>query len=163
MSYTGQRITDLIPDDYEAITADACERMADDAGRFALDVAVATAPVSAFGRPPGELKASYEQIPVHRGEPSAAGERTYVSGVESRSHLARWAEYGVSPHDIRPKIRGGVIRFRTVGGEMVEARVVHHPGTHGKHIVSRAIHETAFAFDELARPALDDWARRMSS
>jgi len=35
-------------------------------------------------------------------------------------------------------LSGSVLRFRTVGGELVEARVVHHPGYRGQHIVARA-------------------------
>ena len=161
MGYSGQSITHLIPDDAEAITRDACRDMADAGGKFVTDLARATAPVSAFGRPPGELKASYRQIDVHRGAPGAAGERSYESGVESYDPVAMWVERGTLPHVIKPRIKGGVLKFRTIDGHLVEAKVVHHPGMRGQHIVARAMHEAHLAFDAITTPAAERWAERM--
>jgi hypothetical protein len=55
-------------------------------------------------------------------------------------------------------LSGSVLKFRTVGGELVEARVVHHPGYPGQHIVARALHEAWLAFLALARPAPEAWS-----
>jgi len=54
-------------------------------------------------------------------------------------------------------LSGSVLRFRTVGGELVEACVVHHPGYRGHHIVARALHEAWLAFPALARPSSEAW------
>lgn len=47
---------------------------------------------------------------------------------------------GTRPHVIRPRRPGGVLRFR-VGGQVVYAKFVNHPGTTGRPFLSQALRE----------------------
>lgn len=49
---------------------------------------------------------------------------------------------GTRPHVIRPRRADGVLRFR-VGGRVVYARVVNHPGTRARPFLDRALREVA--------------------
>jgi hypothetical protein len=80
--------------------------------------------------------------------------------VESHDPVSMWVEHGTARHLIRPRA-GGTLRFTTISGEVVEARVVHHPGQRAQRIVARALHEAWLAFPRLAQPALDTWAAKM--
>lgn len=48
-------------------------------------------------------------------------------------------EEGSRPHVIRPR-RAKALRFR-VGGQVVYAKIVHHPGTKAQHVLARAVRE----------------------
>lgn len=48
---------------------------------------------------------------------------------------------GTRPHQIRPK-NASVLRF-TVGGRVVYAKVVNHPGTRARPFLDRALREVA--------------------
>lgn len=48
---------------------------------------------------------------------------------------------GTRPHIIRPK-RAKALRFR-VGGKVVFARIVHHPGTRARPFLDRALADVA--------------------
>jgi hypothetical protein len=54
-----------------------------------------------------------------------------------------------------------VLRFTTIDGRKVTAKVVTHPGYPGKHVVSRAMTEGLVAFEAIGAPAAERWARRM--
>lgn len=45
---------------------------------------------------------------------------------------------GTKPHEIRPRKKNGVLRFE-VGGRIVYARVVHHPGTRPNNFLWKAL------------------------
>lgn len=47
---------------------------------------------------------------------------------------------GTRPHVIRPRRPDGVLRFR-VGGQVVYARFVNHPGMRGRPFLSMAMHQ----------------------
>jgi hypothetical protein len=50
-------------------------------------------------------------------------------GIVTSTHPASiYVVNGTRPHIIRPRRRGGVLRF-TIGGRVVYARYVNHPGT----------------------------------
>lgn len=53
---------------------------------------------------------------------------------------AAYVNDGTRPHVIRPKRRGGRLRFN-VGGRVVYARVVNHPGTRARPFLDRALRE----------------------
>ena len=59
--------------------------------------------------------------------------------VGSSSPIAVYVENDTRPHVIRPK-RARVLRFQ-VGGRVVYAKIVHHPGTKGQHFLARAVRE----------------------
>lgn len=52
---------------------------------------------------------------------------------------APYIEEGTRPHVIRPR-RAQTLRF-VVGGRVVYAKVVHHPGTKARHVLARAVRE----------------------
>src|SRR5262245_5841986 len=62
--------------------------------------------------------------------------------VEATASYAPFVEEGTRPHQIRPKRAGGVLRFK-VGGRVVYARIVNHPGTKATHFLSNAVREAA--------------------
>lgn len=49
---------------------------------------------------------------------------------------------GTRPHQIRPKSPGGVLRFR-MGGRIVYAKVVNHPGTRARPFLDDAVRQIA--------------------
>ncbi len=51
-----------------------------------------------------------------------------IGTVTSTHPASIYVVSGTRPHIIRPRRPGGVLRF-TVGGRVVYARIVHHPGT----------------------------------
>lgn len=54
-------------------------------------------------------------------------------------NYAEFVNDGTRPHIIRPK-NAKALRFR-VGGQVVYARVVHHPGTRGTRFLDRALRD----------------------
>lgn len=104
------------------------------------------------GRAPGTFKASWRT-----GNPRRIG-RSVTASFYSDDVVAGWIEYGTRPHVIRPKPdrapasvtasgkprkTGDAARLRFyVGGRVVYARLVHHPGTKGQFIVHRVAQES---------------------
>lgn len=60
--------------------------------------------------------------------------------VFTNVEYAQMVHDGTRPHIIRPRRPGGVLRFQ-VGGQVVYARVVHHPGTRARPFLDRALRE----------------------
>jgi hypothetical protein len=110
-------------------------------------------------RAPGTLKRSWRK---HPAEPS----HDRVNGgwrveVDSSDPIAAYVEWDTRPHVIMPKLPGGRLRFRTwPTGEVVYAKVVHHPGTTGQHMMGLAVHAIQLGFEEIVSPELHEWARR---
>ena len=59
--------------------------------------------------------------------------------IESNVEYAAFVNDGTRPHIIRPRT-ARVLRFE-VGGRVVYARVVHHPGTRARPFLDRALRE----------------------
>ena len=57
---------------------------------------------------------------------------------------AEYIENGTRPHVIRPKRQDGTLRFR-IGGKVVYAKIVHHPGTKAQHVLAKATRQVAGA------------------
>lgn len=57
---------------------------------------------------------------------------------------AQYVNDGTPPHVIRPKRAGGVLRFR-IGGQVVFARFVNHPGTRARPFLTEAVRQVAAA------------------
>lgn len=58
--------------------------------------------------------------------------------VTSGHEASLWVHNGTRPHRIRPRRRGGVLRF-TVGGQVVYARAVSHPGNRADPYLVKAL------------------------
>lgn len=82
----------------------------------------------------GRLRASIHYTISHSGNPSAT--------VYTNVNYAPYVHDGTRPHVIRPRRRGGALRFR-VGGAIVYAREVHHPGTAARPFLTRALREVS--------------------
>lgn len=83
------------------------------------------------GRLRGSIRAEPPRFFSLRGSVTVGSDLEYASAVND----------GARPHQIRPK-NGQVLRF-TVGGRVVYARVVNHPGNKGSHFLDRALREVA--------------------
>lgn len=83
----------------------------------------------------GRLRASIRAEPPRifslRGSVTVGSDLEYAAMVHD----------GTRPHRIRPKTKQA-LRF-VVGGQVVFARVVNHPGTRGKPFLDRALREVA--------------------
>ena len=82
---------------------------------------------------PGTMK---DHITTHV-EGSGRGLAAYVV---SEHPATQYVIYGTRPHIIRPRRARGVLRFE-VGGRVVYAAYVRHPGTRPNDFLSRALHE----------------------
>lgn len=66
------------------------------------------------------------------------GDRSWK--VVSAHHASLWVHNGTPRHPIRPRRRGGFLRFQ-VDGQTVYARAVSHPGYKGDDFLARALRE----------------------
>lgn len=98
-------------------------------------------------RAPEVLNRAKVLAPVDTGRLRASGKIQYSSLFSFRpkatvifdTDYAAFVNDGTAPHIIRPR-RAQVLRF-TVGGRVVFARVVHHPGTRANPFLDRALRE----------------------
>jgi hypothetical protein len=151
----------------------ATYKMADAGGDWLLERVIANTPVSYTGlalqfggftpaRTPGTLKRSWKRGPV---EPRVGGiDPGFEVKVDTHDPIAAYVEWDTRPHIIRPRTPGGRLRFRTwPTGELVYARVVHHPGTKGQHMMSFAAHAATLNFDHIVDEPLRHWAREQQA
>ena len=80
------------------------------------------------------------------------GTELHVVMGGSRAPYAPYVEYGTRPHVIRPR-RAEALRFE-IEGDMVYARLVHHPGTRPMEIMARAADLAMKRVGEIARRLL---------
>lgn len=90
------------------------------------------APVNT-GRLRGSIRAEEPRVFSLRGSVKVGSDLEYAGFVND----------GTRPHIIRPR-NAQVLRFR-VGGRLVYAKVVHHPGTRARPFLDRALREVAVA------------------
>jgi len=64
--------------------------------------------------------------------------------IGSDVYYAPFVNDGTRPHIIKPRRPGGSLRF-VIGGRVVYAKVVHHPGTRARPFLDRALREVAAA------------------
>jgi hypothetical protein len=103
-----------------------------EAGRQVVNRAKVLAPVDT-GRLRSSIRAGSPRIFSFRGSLTVGSDLEYAAAVND----------GSKPHKIFPK-NAKALRFR-VGGRVVFARVVNHPGTKGTHFLDRALREVAAA------------------
>ena len=94
----------------------------------------------------GRTRERWRTLPVERVPEG------YASGTENPSQVARFLEYGTSPHTIGPEQQEAV---ETPEGPRAE---VHHPGTHGHHMLAKASAEVEAELPAIAQPHLSEWA-----
>lgn len=103
-----------------------------EAGRQVVNRAKILAPVDT-GRLRASIRAEPPRIFSLRGSLTVGSDLEYAAMVND----------GTRPHTIRPRT-AQALRF-TVGGRVVFARVVHHPGTRARPFLDRALQEVAAA------------------
>lgn len=116
--------------DPSAVKAEINRIAARDAARVAREVearAKQLAPVNT-----GRLRGSIQAQPkfTFRGP---------TVRVSADVNYATFVENGTAPHVIRPR-NAKALKFK-IGGRVVFARVVHHPGTKAVHFMARAVRE----------------------
>lgn len=101
-----------------------------EAGRQVVNRAKVLVPVRT-GRLRGSIRADPPRIFSLRGSLTVGSDLEYAAAVND----------GSRPHKIRAR-RAKVLRFQ-VGGQVVFAKVVNHPGTKGVHFLDKALREVA--------------------
>lgn len=135
-------------------------RLADRVGDRLLELVTDLTPMSDDpfrefpGRVPGTLKRSWE-----KGEVELYADGRVRVTVETFDPVAPHVEWDTSPHLIRAR-RAAALRFYSPLGEVVFAKVVHHPGTTGQHMMARALDRLQADLPAIMREELAAWARR---
>jgi hypothetical protein len=80
----------------------------------------------------GRLRASIRKTP-------AFSSRGPLFRVEATVDYAQYVENDTRPHVIKAR-NAKVLRFK-VGGRVVYAKLVHHPGTKGQHFMAKAVQQ----------------------
>lgn len=114
--------------DLRRVIRDASARELRNAGRQVVNRAKVLAPVDT-----GRLRASIE------GRLNRTWTLRPQFTVGSNVEYAQMVHDGTRPHIIRPR-NARSLRF-VVGGQVVYARVVHHPGTRARPFLDRALRE----------------------
>jgi hypothetical protein len=114
------------------VMTDASRRELREAARQVVNRARVLAPVRT-GRLRSSIRAEPPRFFSLRGSVTVGSDLEYAAFVND----------GTRPHVIRPR-RASVLRFN-VGGRVVFARVVNHPGTKGTHFLDKALADVARA------------------
>lgn len=96
-------------------------------GRRAQAAARRLAPTPRFAR-----TIRYEIVP--RGN-------RHIVVLNSTHKAAIFVIGGTRRHIIRPRKKGGFLRFKVAGGRVVYARIVHHPGNKPNNFMAKALRE----------------------
>lgn len=116
-------------------------------------------PFSSPEREPGTLAKRWVASRPHKDV--ARGQPALTVDVWNWDPIAGFVENDTRPHEIRPKLAGGVLVFRLwPWGTLVHAKVVKHPGTTGWHMTLKAANRVAIHFEALMEPALIRWSKR---
>jgi hypothetical protein len=110
------------------------------------------------GRLPGTLRDSWlvgEVVVI------VEGERMSID-VYTLDPVAPHVEWDTQPHLIVPKHPGGMLRYRDRHGDVVYAKVVHHPGTRGQHMMATSLVEVAVSWQEIGVEEIARWAREQA-
>lgn len=152
MGYVGGSLVSLFDAEPQKATDLTARRMAERAGAQMVTRTRENTPIDT-----GKLRESWYQLPTAKTH--YAIWPAYESGVATDVDYAPYVEYGTRPHIIEPKKPGGVLHWVDPGsGKDVFARRVHHPGTHGQHMVALGAAMTEFETEGgLMRDILSDW------
>jgi hypothetical protein len=106
-------------------------------------------------RSPGTLKNSWRIGDV---DVVIDGE-LYRVAVYTLDPVAPHVEWNTQPHLIVPKDPNGLLRYWDRSGGKVFAKVVHHPGTRGVHMMATALTEVVVAWRRIAAEEVRIWTR----
>jgi len=106
-------------------------------------------------RTPGTLKRSWKV-----GEMRVSyGGRLLTIDVLTHDPVAPHVEWNTRPHIIVPRDPNGMLVFETERGT-VWAKIVHHPGTQGVHMLATALAEVAVTWRAIAKREWAETVRR---
>lgn len=119
-----------MPADFITVNSKAAERLARRSS--AAVVTRKTEQVAARARvlAPGSMRLHIRTVPARGYNP--------IGIIMSDHPATSYVLHGTRPHTIRPRKSGGALRF-VVGGRVVYARVVHHPGTKANNFLLKAL------------------------
>lgn len=106
-------------------------------------------------RIPGTLRESWK---IGEVTIEVDGARMTVD-VYTDDPIAPHVEWDTQPHLIVPKEPTGVLRYWDSAGGTVFAKVIHHPGTKGAHMMATALVEVAATWQGIGREEMDRWSR----
>ena len=95
----------------------------------------------------GRTAASWQTTDVERVVGGPGAEAAYQASAENDHFIARFVEYGVSPHSLKPR------KYQDSG----DGDGPHHPGHRGTHPLGRALDEVNGRLDQIAAPRLATW------
>lgn len=133
------------------------------------------------GRVPGTLKESWQTSGVDVGV-SPGGTARFSGEEYTLDPIGPHVEWPTRPHVIRPRLdrepasvvatrrprRSGHdpmarLRFVSMGGRVVYAREVHHPGTQGTHMMRDALAEVDASWEaRVGQGEVERWAREQA-
>lgn len=108
-------------------------------------------------RAPGTLRESWKI-----GEVVVVGSSGRMSiDVYTEDPIAPDVEWETQPHLIvaKGKAGGGMLRYWDKAGATVFARIVHHPGTRGVHMMATTLVEVAVSWQEIGKDEIERWSR----
>lgn len=106
-------------------------------------------------RAPGTLKESWK---VGEVKVTVGGAHMTIE-VYTDDPVAPHVEWDTQPHLIVPKNEiGGVLRYWDKEGNTVFAKVVHHPGTRGVHMMATALVEVAASWQAIGEEEMRRWS-----
>jgi hypothetical protein len=165
LSYTSNAdLADLFrPEPLDLTAYRIVERVGDDLNqRVRRHTPVATPPPGAAA----EWLAARHRRPGHARDSWKVGEVTVILGGERYSidvytldPVMPHIEWDTQPHLIVPKDPNGVLRYWNRVGDRVFAKVVHHPGTRGKHMMATSLVEVAASWQRIGHEELRRWSR----
>lgn len=160
MPYVGGSLTSFFDEAAQALTSLCAKKMCGEGADHVLMLTRMNTPVET-----GELRASWRRSPV---EPDATFDGpSWRATVGTDVSYAPYVEHGTglfgpkhAPYVIEPRNPGGVLRF-VVGGKVVFARHVLHPGSPGNHMLEIGMLVTQGAIEggELFHGTLEEWVR----
>jgi hypothetical protein len=144
----------------------AMYRMAQQGGDRMVDFTILNTPVDTRN-----LRTSWYQKPVTVAY-TVGGALAYESGVATDVDYAPHVEHGTglwgeghAKYRIRAKGAAGggadYLRF-VIGGKVIFAKEVWHPGSPGAHMVAIAANMVEAQFDSILRPAMEMWRREQA-
>lgn len=106
-------------------------------------------------RAPGTLRESWKvgEVVVRAG----VGHMTI--DVYTEDPIAPDVEWETMPHLILPQGDAGALRFWDKGGAKVFAKIVHHPGTRGAHMMATSLVEVAASWWDIGAEEFRRWER----
>jgi hypothetical protein len=158
MPYVGGDVSSFFGAEAQAATSDAARKMTDKAGQTLEQLASGFTPTKT-----GKLKAGW-----HR-DPTTPKDNGWTTSVSNDVDYAAYVENGTGLYGpkhakylIKPKNPGGTLRFE-IGGRIVFAKFVMHPGSPGKYMMLRSLNMLDVGAEALFAATLEEWTHEIEA